>query len=426
MIKLLRLSSYCYPEQVSSSHLSKDLNQAMLANGICSVIYAPTPSRGVTKEVRKQYKKIKYEERNDGKTIIHRFAMFPEGKNPILRALRYLLINLIHYYKGSRAEGIDAIYCASTPPTQGFLCARVKRKLSKRYGRSVPLIFNLQDIFPDSLVNAKMIKKGGLIWKIGRRIEDYAYRNADRIIVISEDFKANIMAKGVPAEKIVVVSNWVNTENVYPVAREENVLFDRYGLDRDKFYICYSGNIGHSQNLDLLLRVAKDLQTELPQVRFVLIGEGAAKEEVQQKIKAEGHSNIIMLPFQDYAEIAHVFSLGDAGLIISKSGVGGSSVPSKTWSIMAAERPILASFDAQSDLSKLIGEINCGIAVDADDADGLKAAILTLMQDPALRAALGKNGRSYLIENLDKDTCTGQYVKTILDAVSNQQGEGLQ
>lgn len=425
MIKLLRLSSYCYPEQVSSSHLSKDLNQAMLANGICSVTYAPTPSRGVTKEVRAQYKKIKYEERNDGKTIIHRFAMFPEGKNPILRALRYLLINLIHYFKGTRAEGIDAIYCASTPPTQGFLCAKVKRKLSKRYGRNVPFIFNLQDIFPDSLVNAKMIKKGGLIWKLGRKIEDYAYRNADRIIVISEDFKANIMAKGVPEEKIVVVSNWVNTENVYPVAREENVLFDRYGLDRDKFYICYSGNLGHSQNFELLLRVAKTLERELPQVCFVLIGEGAAKAELQQKIEAEGHANVIVLPFQDYAEIAHVFSLGDVGLIISKAGVGGSSVPSKTWSIMAAERPILASFDAGSDLSKLISDINCGIAVDADDAAGLQAAIRKLMQDPALRRTLGKNGRAYLIEHLDKDKCTGQYVKTIRDAVANQEGEPL-
>ena len=202
MIKMLKLSPYCFPEQVSSSHLSRDLNAAYADAGIVIENYVPTPTRGVTKEIRQKYKKIKYEERNDGSIIIHRFAMFPEGKNPLQRALRYVCVNVAQYFKGSRAQGIDLIYSASTPPTQGLLCAKVKKKLSKRYGHNVPFVYNLQDIFPDSLVNAKMTRKGSLIWKLGRKIEDYTYRHADRIITISEDFKKNIMDKGVPEEKI--------------------------------------------------------------------------------------------------------------------------------------------------------------------------------------------------------------------------------
>ena len=412
-MKILRLPSYYFPENVSSSHLSKDLQEAYVNAGFEIEAYAPTPTRGITDEVREQYKKIKYEEFYDGKIKLHRFNMRREGKNPIGRALRYFAINRKHYRCGKKAEGIDLVMCSSTPPTQGMLCAKVAKKLSKKYGRRVPFLFTLQDIFPDSLVNAKMTKKGSLIWKIGRKIEDYTYRNADKIIVISEDFKRNIMEKGVPEDKIIIIPNWVNTENVYPVAREDNVLFERYGLDPSRYYICYSGNIGHSQNMKMLLSVAKQIETELPDLTFVLIGEGAAVDDVKSTIENEGITNVVMLPFQPYEEISHVFSLGDAGLIISKSGVGGSSVPSKTFSIMAAERPVLASFDDTSALSSLIRESGCGVASQANDPEDFKAAIKKLYDGRAAANEMGKRGRAYLLENLNKDKCVGAYVETI-------------
>ena len=187
-MKILKLSAYYAPESISSSHLTEDLEKAYIDAGFDIDVYAPTPTRGVSAEVREKYKKIKYEEKYDGKIKIHRFSMSREGKNPIFRAIRYLRVNLKHYRRGKRAKDVDVVMAGSTPPTQGMLCARVAKKLSKKYGRKVPFIFNLQDIFPDSLVNAKMTKKGSLIWKIGRRIEDYTYRNADKIIVISEGF----------------------------------------------------------------------------------------------------------------------------------------------------------------------------------------------------------------------------------------------
>ena len=118
-MKLLKLSPYCSPEQVSSSHLTKDLTTAFITNGITIENYVPTPTRGVTPEIRKKYKKIKYEELENGKIIIHRFSMFPEGRNSIQRAIRYVLVNIIQYIKGSHAKNIDLIYAGSTPPTQG-------------------------------------------------------------------------------------------------------------------------------------------------------------------------------------------------------------------------------------------------------------------------------------------------------------------
>lgn len=418
-MKILRVPAYCTPEVTASSHLENDRFEAFSNAGFEMEIFTPTPTRGIDEKTYLEFKSRKYDELYSGKIKINRFSMFREGKNPIMRAVRYLLTNVIQYRLAVRAENADVVYGVSTPPTQGFLCAKIKKRLSKKYKKEVPFVYNLQDIFPDSLVTAKMTKKGSLIWKIGRKIEDYTYKNADKIIVISEDFKRNIMEKGVPEEKIVVIPNWVNTDKVYPVKREDNVLFERYGLERDKFYVTYSGNIGHSQNIRMLLDAAKQLREELPELCFVLIGDGAAREEAERAIKDEGIDNVIMLPFQPYEDIAHVFSLGDAGLIISKSGTGNNSVPSKTWSILAAERPIIASFDSDSELSRLIKNIGCGVCASADDIDQLKTAIAELYRNRSQNATLGALGRAYLKEYLDKDKCVGMYVDVIRNTVDN-------
>lgn len=91
----------------------------------------------------------------------------------------------------------DIISSGSTPPTQGLVCARLKKKFG------IPFVYNLQDIFPDSLVSSGLVRKRSLLWKIGRRIEDKVYEAADKIIVISDDHKQNIMNKGVPEEKML-------------------------------------------------------------------------------------------------------------------------------------------------------------------------------------------------------------------------------
>ena len=325
-MRILRLRTYFYPENVAASAMNEDFENELVKRKILSINYTPIPSRGITDEVRKEYKKKKYEEFKGGYVIVHRFSMIKEGTNFVHRALKFLLCNIVEYFKGIKTKDIDVLYGSSTPPTQGMLCGKVAKKLSRKNKKKVPFVYNLQDIFPDSLVNTGMIKKGSLIWKIGRKVEDYTYRNADIIIVISEGFKKNIMEKGVPEKKIVVIPNWADADGIYPIDREDNVLFDRYGLDQDKFYIAYSGNVGYTQNMDLLLDTAKEIENELCDVRFVIIGEGAAKADIEKRLREESIDNVILLPFQPYEDIAHVFSLGDVGLIISKSGVGSNSL----------------------------------------------------------------------------------------------------
>ena len=404
-MKILFLPAYFFPEHGASSYLDQNLKEEIAYNDICMLLYVPTPCRGITQSEKLEYSKRKHDYMYDGKLEIFRFSMFGEGKNPILRALRYVFCWCAQFWKGLRAKDIDLIYLASTPPIQGVLGGLLK-KIKK-----VPFVYNLQDIFPDSLAGTGLAKKGGLLWKIGRVIENFTYRNADKIIVISEDFKRNIMAKGVPEEKIVVVYNWVDEEAVKHVAREDNKLFDAYGLDRNKFYITYSGNIGLTQNMDMLLEVAKELEQN-PDIHFVLIGEGAYKKRVEEIIAEKNISNVTLLPFQPYEDISHVFSLGDAGLVISKPGVGENSVPSKTWSILSASRPVLANFD-EKELKSIVAENQCGIFTKAGDKEAFKQAILRLYENRELCVEMGRNGREFIMKNLTRAVGTQKYVDVI-------------
>ncbi len=472
-MKILFLPAYFYPEKAASSYLGVNRFHAYAGNGFRMVVYAPVPSRGIDNATRACYMKKKEEEMYGGYMKVHRFSLMAEGKNPFLRFLRYITQEVTHFFKAvfaKDAKDSNLLFLSSTPPTHGAMGALVKKCTGKKY------IYCLQDIFPDSLVGTGLAKKGGLLWKIGRVIEDFTYRNADKIIVISEDFKRNIMAKGVPEEKIEVIYNWVDEEAVVDVPRSENKLFDKYGLDRDQFYVTYNGNIGLTQNMDMLLEVARELQQscgsdaamqqlgmvkngsdaalqqlaavknglnssnsfeplitphnlseplQTPHnpsaplttphhrsIHFVLVGEGAYKAEVERRIKEQGITNVTMLPFQPYEDISHVFSLGDVSLVISKPGVGANSVPSKTWSIMSASRPVLANFD-ENELKTIIADHHCGIFTKAGDKEAFKAAILELYHHPELCREYGKNGRQFVMDNLTKEVGTRKYVEVV-------------
>ena len=441
-MKILLLPSYFYPEGVASPYIGRNRNQRFADEGWDMVVYTPTPSRGISTEDQQEYRKKEHkcELMFNGHLTVHRFRLVPEKENPFVRAIRYFLQNLKQFNRAvfaKDAKSCDVMLIASTPPTQGAMAAMVKKF------RHIPLVYNLQDIFPDSLVGTGLAKKDGILWKIGRRIENFTYRNVDKIVVISQDFKRNIMAKGVPEEKIEVIYNWVDQNAVVDVPREQNKLFDMYGLDRNKFYVTYNGNIGLTQNMEMLCEVAKEMEVSHPDIHFVLVGTGAYWDTLVAKLRGEKQEvktqasdgsealtfgNISLLPFQPYEDISHVFSLGDASLVISKPGVGENSVPSKTWSIMSASRPVLANFDenelkeivnGESALRQAQGPKPCGIFTKAGDKEAFKEAILTLYNDRELCKEYGRNGRQFVMDNLTREVGTQKYVEVIKSVVKH-------
>lgn len=396
------MPDYFSPEIFASSYLFENRNEAFANEGFDMIVYTPSPTRGVNRNV--SYQKVEFLYKNH--LELHRFDMVGESKNTMQRLVRYFLCSVSQFFKALFTRKFDIVLLGSTPPFQGAIGAALKIIRNKRF------VYGIQDIFPDSLVSTGITKKGSLIWKIGRIIENFTYKYADKIIVISEDFKKNIMAKGVPEDKIVVVYNWVDQNAVIDIPRDKNKLFDKYQLDRSKFYIEYSGNIGLTQNMDMLLEVMKELKTTHPDIGLVLVGEGAYKAQVEEIVKRDNLINVTMIPFQPYEDISYVFSLGDAGLVISKPGVGANSVPSKTWSIMSASRPVLANFD-ENELKDILAGNECGIFTKAGDKEAFKKSIIKLYENRELCKKYGTNGRQFVMDNLTREVGTQKYVDVI-------------
>lgn len=407
-MRLLTFCAYFSPERAAGIHLTEDVLEGAAKAGFTVQAYAPTPTRGVTPQIIQQYKKIRKEERCQRRVCIHRIRMMQEGKNPIGRALRYILLNLAFIWKGLRSDA-DIMFIDSTPPTQGVMAAFLKKV------KKIPIVYNLQDIFPDSMVTTGMTNEGSLIWKIGRVVENVTYKNADAIITISQSMKRNILAKGVPEEKIKVVSNWIDTDATRPVAKQDNKLFEEFGIDREKFTVVYAGNFGAAQGADVVLEAAK----RLPDIQFVIFGGGAEFE--QAKKRAQSLPNVIINGLLPLERVPEVYSLGDVCLITCKKGVGNSGMPSKTWSIMACNTPIVAAFDTESELAEVISEANAGICVEPEDPELLAQAITTIKAN----AGQYGGGRAYACENASKTVCVKEYVETLKREAKNEAVNGI-
>jgi glycosyltransferase involved in cell wall biosynthesis len=410
-MKILLFNSYFNPEITAGGHLGASRNMAFAREGFEMLVITPTPSRGLTKELRDKYKRIKYEELLNGRLIVHRFSMFAEGENTVLRAVRYLLCNISHLYHGLRTKNVDVLFAASTPPTQGAMAALIK-KIKK-----IPLVYNLQDIFPDSLVGTGLARQESLLWKIGRFIEDFTYRNADKIIVISDDMKKNIMAKGVPESKIEVIYNWVDENAVQPVAPQDNKLFEEFRLNRDDFHVVYAGNLGHVQNIELIINAAHVLRN-YTDLKFIIFGTGGHEKELRISADQLKLKNLFFFPLQPADRISEVYSLGNISIVSCQPGLGRCILPSKTWSIMSAGTAVLASFDEGTELQRIVKENRAGLFCQAGDFDAFAGAILKLYRSPELCEEFGQNGRRFVLNNLTRDFGTSQYIKVIMSAVT--------
>ncbi len=401
-MKILIPFSYYHPEQCAGLFVIDDMTAEAARQGFASLIIVPTPTRNVPPNSIWS----KDEMLHNGMVQVHRFCMYGEGKNPVLRALRYLLCEMVqlHYMLWKQ---YDVAFIDSTPPIQGLKLPIV------RLFRKKPVVYNAQDLFPETLSGTGLANQGGLLWKIGMWVSNVTFRNSDKIIAISQDIKRSMVARGVPAEKIEVVCNWVDEKSVQPVTKEDNPLYEEFGLSRDKFTIVYAGNLGNAQNISIILDGAK----ELPEVQFALFGTGGLENEIRSRIEKESLKNVHLYPLQPYERVSQVYSLGDACIVSCKEGLGGSAMPSKTWTIMSCGRPVVASFD-EGELKEILEKNRCGVFTHAGNVQEFVAGIKSLVADPSRCEMMGKNARQFILDNLTKEVGTRKYVD-IIRSVAN-------
>lgn len=400
-MKVIFPFSYYYPEQCAGIFVVDDLMHRLAAEGDESVIYVPTPTRNVREGVEWKRKEVLC----DGKMVVKRFHMYGEGKNPVLRALRYCFCELA-YMHHLLWDKYDVAFIDSTPPIQGLKLPIV------RLFRKCPVVYNAQDLFPDTLSGTGLAKKGGLLWKIGSWVARVTFNNTDKIIAISEDIKRTLVEeKGIPADKVVVVYNWVDSDAVVPIAKEENPLFEEFGLNREKFHVVYAGNLGNAQNINIVVDAAARLRDN-ENVEFVVFGSGGLENDIRARIEAEGLKNLRLLPLQPVERVKYVYSLGDVCLVSCKEGLGGSAMPSKTWSILSCGRPVLANFD-EGELQMILTKNQLGVFTKAGDLEGFVDAISQLAAEPEKCAEMGARGRQFILDNLTKDAGTRKYAEVL-------------
>lgn len=400
-MKILIPFSYYHPEQCAGLFVIDDMTEFAARQGIESLITVPTPTRNVTPDS----KWTRNEVLCDGRVKVHRFHMYGEGKNPVLRAFRYLLCEIVqlHYMLW---KDYDVAFIDSTPPIQGLKLPVV------RMFRKKGIVHNVQDLFPETLSGTGLANQGGLLWKIGMWVSNVTFRNSDKIIAISNDIKRSMVTRGVPAEKIEVVYNWVDEKAVQPVAKVDNPLFEEFGLSRDKFTIVYAGNLGNAQNIGIVLDGAK----ELPEVQFAVFGSGGLEKEIRKRIEDENLTNVHLNPLQPVERVSYVYSLGDACIVSCKEGLGGSAMPSKSWSIMSCGRPVVASFD-EGELKDILEKNDCGVFSHAGNVEELVAAIKKLSANKDKCEEMGKNAREFILNNLTKEVGAKKYVEIIKSVV---------
>jgi colanic acid biosynthesis glycosyl transferase WcaI len=259
--------------------------------------------------------------------------------------------------------------------------------------RRAPLVFNIQDVYPDVAIDLGALTNPKVI-AASYKLELWSYHRADAVTVLSDDLRANLVDKVGPgqAHKIRVIPNFVDTELIRPMPAENSYRAE-YALS-GKRVVLYAGNVGMSQSLDLVLYAARALRAQHPDVMFVINGGGAALIGLREA--AADLDNVRFVAMQPAERLPELLAAGDIHLVPLKRGLARASVPSKTYSILAAGRPLVASVDEGSEVARIVERAGAGIAVPPDDPEAFTAALGRLLASPDEAAAMGQRGRAWV------------------------------
>ena len=412
-LKITIVTSYYPPDITSVSYYYQDLAHDLANYGAKVTLVCGIPTREVTPETTQKYIDNPVEKINDNLTIIRTGSKKGEGKNFLYRVL-YHLYRSYCVYKKARKVDTDVYFVSCNPPHMGFFSAM----LSKR----AKTIYDVQDIFPDSIISSGKVKNKALLWFF-RKIERFIYKRNTHLRVISSDMLKTLQMRGVHLNKLSLIYNWVDENKITNIQRQDNSLFDSFNLSRDLFYVCYAGNIGLLQNLTTMLNAAEILINH-SDICFVIIGDGAWKPEMLRIIQQKKLTNIHVYPMQPADLVPLVYNLGDVGVVTIAQGVSHGSMPSKTWNIMSAARPVLCEADLDSELVSIINNNKCGLCVAPNDYQGFADAVLALYNDKQQAHDIGSNGRNYVVNHIARSVTTRKIYDCILD-VNRRNNEKL-
>lgn len=352
-------------------------------------------------------------ETKDGVRVV-RVPLFPDHSHSASkRVLNYGSFALSAAAFGPLLSGPADVMWVYHPPLTTCLPA-----LALAGARRIPFVYEIQDMWPETLAATGMVRAPRALSAVGR-VAEFLYRRADRLTVISPGFKRNLISKGVPGSKIEVLPNWADEAIYRPLEPDLDLARELGTLDR--FNVLYAGNLGAAQGLDNLLAAAAQLRDE-PRIQFLLAGDGVEEAGLRRRVEEQELRNVRFLGRVAPERIPVLCALSDVLLVhLRPDPLFEITIPSKTIAYLACGKPILTV--SRGDPADVVSDARAGQACRPGDPGALASAVRTLQGMSAeRRAEMGRDGRRYFLSNFTRARLVDRY-EALLTEVARRKGD---
>jgi glycosyltransferase involved in cell wall biosynthesis len=315
------------------------------------------------------------------------------------RAVNYLTYLGQSLLTGLREERPDVVLTMTDPPVIADVALAVARRFQ------APLVVVSQDVFPEVAVELKRLENPALVGVLRLAIRFYLER-ADRIVAIGETMRRRLEAKGARPERVIVIPNWVDTTVLTPRPRH-NKWARKHGFD-DRFVVMHSGNVGHAQDLDALVRAATFLR-DLERLQIVIVGGGARHAEIVELARLLEADAVRFMGYQPRDGLASSLSAADVHVVGLARGLSGYVVPSRLYGVLAVGRPVIAAVDRESETAQVVDAVGCGVVVPPGRPELLAAEIRRAYEGRLDLEGMGRLGREYVAAAADRSVAVGRY-----------------
>ncbi len=387
--RLLVLNQYYWPGLEATAHLLSELLAALASEFDITIVtgriavHAPHAERL----------------EHDGVRIIRVRSTAHDRTRLLARSINYLtyLAESLRVALFSRRP--DVVFCMTDPPVIGNVSLLVARWFRR------PLVVVSQDVFPEIAVELKRLENPLLIGALRSLIAVYL-KQADRVVAIGETMRRRLEEKGARPDRIVVIPNWVDTSAIVPQPRDNEWAREHDLVDR--FVVMHSGNVGHPQNLDMLIRAATFLR-DLEDLAIVIVGGGARRTELMELADVLETDAVRFHGYQPRETLSLSLSTAQLHYVGLGRGLSGYVVPSRLYGILSAGRPVLVAADADSETAALVQSVGCGILAPPSRPEVIAEAIRAAYDGEHDLEEMGRRGRAYVVAEADREVAVGRY-----------------
>jgi colanic acid biosynthesis glycosyl transferase WcaI len=382
-MKLCFFNRSYWPDQAATGQLLTELAEDLVSRFGCSVSVVAGRALHGSRDARWSLRPVRTETQA-GVRILRANGTAFDRRRFSGRAANYLTYFASAMVAAFQIGPQDVVVSLTDPPILGLAALFAARRAGARF------VFLCEDIFPE-VASLLADFHNPAVNRTLDRVNRYLLRQADAVVALGDRMKRRLVEeKAADPSRVHVIHNWADCQAITP-GPKDNAFARAHGLD-DRFVLMHSGNVGLSQNLDLLIEAAARLQSR-DRLVIAVVGDGAKRQALQDQAAHRGLANLRFFPYQPKELLHESFATADVFLVSLKPGLEGYIVPSKLYGILASGRPFIAAVDPSCEVATIAKEHQCGIVAMPGDVDALVAAIASLYDDGAAARTMGENAR---------------------------------